>query len=86
MTTHIGEAHTVNVDPKRPHIAYVSSSDRVGAYEFDIPASLVEPGGRRLDLVADFARPMADAGDAFPEIPRDEPAAYRFWYARVTPR
>ena len=30
LTTHIGEAHTVNVDPKRPHIAYVSSSDRVG--------------------------------------------------------
>ena len=22
LTTHIGEAHTVNVDPKRPHIAY----------------------------------------------------------------
>jgi len=29
LTSHIGEAHTVNVDPKRPHIAYVSSSDRV---------------------------------------------------------
>ena len=27
LTSHIGEAHTVNVDPKRPHIAYVSSSD-----------------------------------------------------------
>ena len=23
LTSHIGEAHTVNVDPKRPHIAYV---------------------------------------------------------------
>lgn len=30
MTRHIGEAHTVNVDPSRPHIAYVSGSDRVG--------------------------------------------------------
>ena len=30
LTSHIGEAHTVNVDPKRPHIAYVSSSDQVG--------------------------------------------------------
>ena len=29
LTSHIGEAHTVNVDPKRPHIAYVSSSDQV---------------------------------------------------------
>ena len=27
LTTHVGEAHTVNVDPKRPHIAIVSSSD-----------------------------------------------------------
>jgi hypothetical protein len=22
LTSHIGESHTVNVDPKRPHIAY----------------------------------------------------------------
>ena len=29
LTSHVGEAHTVNVDPKRPHIAYVSSSDGV---------------------------------------------------------
>ena len=27
MTVHVGEAHTVNIDPKRPHIAIVSSSD-----------------------------------------------------------
>ena len=29
LTSHIGEAHTVNVDPKRPHIVYVVSSDAV---------------------------------------------------------
>jgi hypothetical protein len=29
LTSHIGEAHTVNVDPKRPHIAYAVSSDLV---------------------------------------------------------
>jgi hypothetical protein len=29
MTSHIGEAHTVNVDPKRPHIAFAVSSDFV---------------------------------------------------------
>jgi hypothetical protein len=29
LTSHIGEAHTVNVDPRRPHIAYAVSSDRV---------------------------------------------------------
>jgi hypothetical protein len=30
LTSHIGEAHTVNVDPKRPHIAYAVTSDGVG--------------------------------------------------------
>ena len=30
MTSHIGEAHTVNVDPRRPHIAYAVTSDTVG--------------------------------------------------------
>jgi putative cell wall-binding protein len=29
LTSHIGEAHTVNVDPSRPHIAYAVSSDAV---------------------------------------------------------
>jgi hypothetical protein len=30
LTSHIGEAHTVNVDPKRPHIAYAVTSNSVG--------------------------------------------------------
>jgi hypothetical protein len=29
MTSHIGESHTVNVDPKRPHIVYSVTSDSV---------------------------------------------------------
>ena len=29
LTSHIGEAHTVNVDPKRPHIVYAVTSDAV---------------------------------------------------------
>jgi hypothetical protein len=29
LTSHIGEAHTVNIDPKRPHIAYAVTSDGV---------------------------------------------------------
>jgi hypothetical protein len=29
LTSHIGESHTVNVDPKRPHIAYAVTSDFV---------------------------------------------------------
>ena len=30
FTSHVGEAHTVNVDPRRPHIAYASTSDSIG--------------------------------------------------------
>lgn len=30
LTSHIGEAHTVNIDPKRPHIAYAVTSDALG--------------------------------------------------------
>ncbi len=63
----------------------VYSSDRVGTYEFDIPADAVAPGRRRLDLAADFARLMEETGGAFPEIPRDQSAAFRLWYARITP-
>jgi hypothetical protein len=29
LTSHPGEAHTVNIDPKRPHIAYAVTSDAV---------------------------------------------------------
>jgi hypothetical protein len=29
LTSHAGEAHTVNIDPKRPHIAYAVTSDDV---------------------------------------------------------
>ncbi|HEV2999853.1 MAG TPA: hypothetical protein VGW75_03850 [Solirubrobacteraceae bacterium] len=29
LTSHVGEAHTVNIDPKRPHIAYAVTSDTV---------------------------------------------------------
>ena len=29
LTSHVGQAHTVNVDPRRPNIAYVVSSDAV---------------------------------------------------------
>jgi hypothetical protein len=29
LTSHIGEAHTVNLDPKRPHIAYAVTADSV---------------------------------------------------------
>ena len=49
LTSHVGEAHTVNVDPKRPHIAYAVTSDAVGVTggkrQNEVPAS-----GDRNDL------------------------------------
>ena len=33
LTSHIGESHTVNIDPKRPHIAYSVTSDSTGVTE-----------------------------------------------------
>ncbi len=64
----------------------VYAPERVGTYEFDIPADVVTPGRGRLALVADFAKPMEEAGGAFPEIARSQVAAFRLWYVRVTPR
>jgi hypothetical protein len=43
LTSHTGEAHTVNVDPKRPHIAYAVTSDDVavtnGVRQNEVPGS-----------------------------------------------
>ena len=44
LTSHIGEAHTVNVDPKRPHIAYAVTSDSIpvdssGRRQNEVPGS-----------------------------------------------
>jgi hypothetical protein len=30
LTSHIGQSHTVNIDPRRPHIAYSVTSDQIG--------------------------------------------------------
>jgi hypothetical protein len=45
LTSHIGEAHTVNVDPKRPHIAYAVTSDGV----------TVDAQGKRANETSGFA-------------------------------
>ena len=42
LTSHIGESHTVNIDPKRPHIAYSVTSDTVN----------VDAGGRRANTTS----------------------------------
>ncbi|HEX8085775.1 MAG TPA: hypothetical protein VF529_15900 [Solirubrobacteraceae bacterium] len=42
LTSHIGEAHTVNVDPKRPHIAYAVTSDSTGVNAEGVRSNEVE--------------------------------------------
>jgi hypothetical protein len=54
LTTHIGEAHTVNVDPKRPHIAYAVSSDAVTVN--DNPDDDIRDGRRENEIRLDNDR------------------------------
>jgi hypothetical protein len=49
LTSHVGEAHTVNIDPKRPHIAYVSSSDQVGVDEKGVRNNETSTSSTNLD-------------------------------------
>jgi len=49
LTSHIGESHTVNIDPKRPHIAYSVTSDAVGVDE-EGRRTNEDPAGDPLDL------------------------------------
>jgi hypothetical protein len=83
LTSHIGESHTVNIDPKRPHIAYSVTSDNLG----------LEESGRRnnergtsfaLDgfEVVDFSSCMGFAPATSIEDRRDacKPKVYRYRY------
>ena len=50
FTSHTGEAHTVNIDPKRPHIAIVSSSDTVTVNPDGTRANENPASAERFDL------------------------------------
>ena len=50
LTSHSGEAHTVNVDPKRPHIAYAVTSDSVGVAADGTRANENPASGQRFNL------------------------------------
>ena len=50
LTSHIGEAHTVNIDPKRPHIAYAVTSDSVSVDANGMRANESPGGGEGLSL------------------------------------
>lgn len=83
LTTHIGEAHTVNVDPKRPHIAYVSSSDQVAVDE-DGKRANADPDGQPLRLDGIEVVDMSSCMNFAPGTPVDEkrercrPQVYRY--------
>ncbi len=93
LTSHIGEAHTVNIDPKRPHIAYVVTSDSVGTSLSEESGDFEranESGGLSLDgfEVADMSSCMnvndraAFAADASVEEKRERcrPEVFRYQY------
>jgi len=59
--------------------------EKVGSYEFDVPASTFTPGRVRLDLEADHLDALSLAGDRYGELPRHQVVAFRLWYAGVVP-
>ena len=87
LTSHIGEAHTVNIDPKRPHIAYAVTSDSVSVDENGVRANEIagqrrgaEPRrlrGRRPVLVHELPAP---ARRSRPSAPQCRPEVYRYRY------
>jgi hypothetical protein len=83
LTSHVGQAHTVNVDPKRPHIAYVSSSDFVTADEEGTRETETE-GNVELDgiEVVDLSSCMNFLPDTPTAMKREkcDPVVYRYRY------
>jgi hypothetical protein len=85
LTSHIGEAHTVNVDPKRPHIAYAVTSDSVGVNAQGVRAN--DTSGSNLDgfEVVDMSTCMNFPAGATVEAKRAacRPKVYRYRYPNL---
>jgi hypothetical protein len=90
LTSHIGEAHTVNVDPKRPHIAYAVTSDAIGVDPLGKRQNEV-PGGSTRNLdgfeVVDMSSCMNFPASATIQQRRDRcrPQVYRYRYQSAKP-
>jgi hypothetical protein len=88
LTSHIGESHTVNVDPKRPHIAYSVTSDAVGI-DADAKRLNEQATGEPLDLdgfeVVDLSSCMNFPAGTSVEAKRAacRPKVYRYRYPSV---
>jgi hypothetical protein len=86
LTSHIGESHTVNVDPKRPHIAYSVTSDAVSINGAGQRENEIAGDNDRLDLdgfeVVDMSSCMYFPGGTTVQEKRDRcrPQVYRYRY------
>jgi hypothetical protein len=83
LTSHIGEAHTVNIDPKRPHIAYAVTSDQVTVNAQGVRSN--ETGtSKNLDgfEVVDLSSCMNFPADTSVEVKRTScnPQVFRYRY------
>ena len=89
LTSHIGQAHTVNVDPKRPHIAYAVTSDTVTVTQ-EKRQNEVEGSADQNDLdgfeVVDMSSCMNFPAGTSAQAKRDacRPTVYRYrWPTRA---
>ncbi|HZO58214.1 MAG TPA: hypothetical protein VFB51_00840 [Solirubrobacterales bacterium] len=86
LTSHIGESHTVNIDPKRPHIAYSVTSDSVSVDENGVRGNEDPNGGETLSHdgfeVVDLSSCMNFPAGTSLETKRAQcrPEVYRYRY------
>jgi hypothetical protein len=87
LTSHIGESHTVNIDPRRPHIAYSVTSDEVTVNAQGQRENEIKGDNDRKDLdgfeVVDMSSCMyfpADIDTLQERRDRCRPQVYRYRY------
>lgn len=88
LTSHIGQAHTVNVDPRRPHIAYVVTSDSVavnaqGVRANDTTLQMNHDGFEIVDMSSCMTAPfgtMAKGLDTAGKREACKPQVWRYRY------
>jgi hypothetical protein len=85
LTSHVGESHTVNVDPRRPHIAYSVTSDAVGVSggkrQNEVPGSADRndlDGFEVVDLSSCLSFPAGTSVDLKRMLCRPQVYRYRF--------
>ena len=97
LTSHVGESHTVNIDPKRPHIAFSVTSDNVGVdkdgrrrNEFATNAT-IPPSTDKFDLDGFEVVDLSSCMNFAPNTTLDEkrarcrPQVYRYRYPSTEP-